>query len=239
MYNPMLTNEEREAINADRWFKSLSPSLRHDILRYAKVKRFRDGEQIATRSETGKEWIACARGAVRISSTSPAGKQVTLIYVEPGVWFGAMAMFDDNKRSHDSHAHGECTVICVSQADFRKILAQHVELYEALLRLQARRRRHLYRRVEDLSNLSLRTRLAAQLIRLARSFGKPDPSNAQEMRIGLKLLQQELAQLLGASRQRVNLELKSMEREESIRIESGSLIVRNEDALLRIVEAAH
>ena len=59
------------------------------------------------------------------------------------------------------------------------------------------------------------------------------------MRIGLQLAQEELAQLLGASRQRVNQELKSMEREQSIRIEAGGLVIRDRDALLRIVDADH
>ncbi|MDT4886821.1 Crp-like helix-turn-helix domain protein [compost metagenome] len=57
------------------------------------------------------------------------------------------------------------------------------------------------------------------------------------MRIGLQLAQEELAQLLGASRQRVNQELKSMEREGAIRIEQGGLVVRNRDMLMRIAEA--
>ena len=52
-----------------------------------------------------------------------------------------------------------------------------------------------------------------------------------------QLAQEELAQLLGASRQRVNQELKSMEREEVIRIEPGGLVVRNRDALMHIIEA--
>jgi DNA-binding GntR family transcriptional regulator len=56
------------------------------------------------------------------------------------------------------------------------------------------------------------------------------------MRISLQLAQEELAQLLGASRQRVNQELKAMEREEMIRIEPGGLVVRNRDALMRITE---
>jgi CRP/FNR family cyclic AMP-dependent transcriptional regulator len=57
------------------------------------------------------------------------------------------------------------------------------------------------------------------------------------MRIGLQLAQEELAQLLGASRQRVNQELKAMEREGAIRIEPAGLMVRNRDALLRISES--
>jgi CRP-like cAMP-binding protein len=108
-----------------------------------------------------------------------------------------------------------------------------VELYEAMLRLQARRIRQLYGLVEDLNTLPLRARLAKQLLHLARSYGVPSLSDSDEIRIGLQLAQEELAQLLGASRQRVNQELKAMEREEVIRIEPG-LVVRDRDALLRM-----
>ena len=239
MDNPILTLEEREAIDSGRWFSTLSPSLRHDILRCAYVKRFRDSELIAARGDPPEDWIACAKGAVRVSSTSISGKQVTLTYVEPGIWFGDVAIFDGDRRTHDAYAHGDCTILCVAKADFQKILATHVELYEAMLRLHARRIRQLYGLVEDLNTLPLRARLAKQLIHLVRSYGVASLSNAKEMRIGLHLAQEELAQLLGASRQRVNQELKSMEREQSIRIEPGGLIVRDRDALMRIVEADH
>ncbi len=239
MDNPILTIEEREAINSGRWFGSLSPSLRHDILRCAYVRRFRDGDLIAARGDPPEEWLACAKGAVRVSSTSISGKQVTLTYVEPGIWFGDVAIFDGDRRTHDAYAHGECTTLCVSKADFKKILSNHVELYEAMLRLHARRIRQLFGLVEDLNTLPLRARLAKQLIHLVRSYGVASLSNASEMRIGLQLAQEELAQLLGASRQRVNQELKSMEREEIIRIEPGGLVMRDRNALMRIIDADH
>jgi CRP/FNR family transcriptional regulator, cyclic AMP receptor protein len=237
MIDPILTLDEREAINTGRWFSTLSPSLRHDILRCAYVKRYSDGELIAARGEPPEEWVACARGAVRVSSTSISGKQITLTYVEPGIWFGDVAIFDGDRRTHDAYAHGDTTILCVAKADFRKILATHVELYEAMIRLQARRIRQLFGLVEDLNTLPLRARLAKQLIHLVRSYGVPSLSNASEMRISLQLAQEELAQLLGASRQRVNQELKSMEREDAIRIEPGGLVVRNRDALMRIIDA--
>ena len=78
MDDPILTIEERSAINAGIWFSSLSPSLRHDILRCAYVKRYRDGDLIAARGDTPQEWMACAKGAVRVSSTSVTGKQIIL-----------------------------------------------------------------------------------------------------------------------------------------------------------------
>jgi CRP/FNR family transcriptional regulator, cyclic AMP receptor protein len=158
-------------------------------------------------------------------------------YIEPGIWFGDVAIFDGDRRTHDAYAHGETVLLCVARGDFQKILANHIELYEALMRLQARRIRQLFGLVEDLNTLPLRARLAKQLLHLARSYGVPTLADGSEVRIGLQLAQEELAQLLGASRQRVNQELKSMEREDIIRIEPGGLVVRSRDALARIAEA--
>ena len=237
MDDPILTMEEREAINTGRWFSSLSPSLRHDILRCAFVKRFQDGDLICARGEPPEQWIACAKGAVRVSSTTLTGKQITLTYVEPGIWFGDVAIFDGDRRTHDAYAHGATTIINVARADFQKILAQHPELYEALLKLQARRIRLLFGQVEDLNTLPLRARLAKQIGHLIRSYGVPSLSSHDEWRITLQLAQEELAQLLGASRQRVNQELKTMEREGVIRVEPGGLVVCDRYALQRISEA--
>ena len=181
--------------------------------------------------------MACAKGAIRVSSTSFTGRQVTLAYIEPGVWVGDMALFDGDTRTHDAYAHGETTLLCVSQADFQKILQQHVELYDALLRLQAQRLRQLYGLVEDLNTLPLRARLAKQLLHLARSYGVTNLAGDGEIRISLQLAQEELAQLLGASRQRVNQELKTLERENTIRIEPTGLVVRDRPALRAIVDA--
>ena len=239
MDDPILTIEEREAINSGRWFSSLSPSLRHDILRCAYVKRYKDSALICARGDPPEEWVACAKGAVRVSSTSISGKQITLTYIEPGIWFGDVALFDGDRRTHDAYAHGDTTILCVARADFHKILATHVELYDAILLLHARRIRQLYGLVEDLNTLPLRARLAKQLLHLVRSYGIPSLSDGDEVRIGLQLAQEELAQLLGASRQRVNQELKAMEREDTIRIEPGGLVVRNRKALLRITETDH
>ena len=237
MHEPILTNQEREAINAGRWFGRLSPSLRHDILRSAYVKRYKDGALICARGDMPEAWMACAKGAIRVSSTSFTGRQVTLAYIEPGVWVGDMALFDGDTRTHDAYAHGETTLLCVSQADFQKILQQHIELYDALLRLQAQRLRQLYGLVEDLNTLPLRARLAKQLLHLARSYGVTNLAGDGEIRISLQLAQEELAQLLGASRQRVNQELKTLEREGSIRIEPTGLVVRDRPALRAIVDA--
>ena len=120
--------------------------------------------------------------------------------------------------------------------DASESLATSATHDDALLRLQARRIRQLFGLVEDLNTLPLRARLAKQLTHLVRSYGVPSLSDGNEMRIGLQLAQEEVAQLLGASRQRVNQELKTLEREGVIRIEPGGLVVRDRQALVRISE---
>ena len=87
------------------------------------------------------------------------------------------------------------------------------------------------------NTLPLRARLAKQLGHLVRSYGVPSLSSDDEWRITLQLAQEELAQLLGASRQRVNQELKTMEREGIIRIESAGLVVCDRQALIAIGQA--
>jgi len=233
MDSVLLTLEERSNIESGSWFSKLSPPLRDDILGRAVVRRLTDGAMLSARGAPAEDWVGVARGAVRVSSVSLAGKPVTLTYVEPGTWFGDIALFDGMPRTHDANAHGETTLLSVRKADFKALLAAHVELYEALLRLNCRRLRLLFDAVEDLATRPLGSRLAKQILLLARSYGV---AQGDEIRIGLQLAQEDLAQLLGASRQRVNQELKGFEREGAVRVEPTRLVVLSRQKLLAIAE---
>ena len=233
MTHPVLTIDERSNIETGSWFSKLSLPLREAILSRSIVRRLADGALMGTRGSPADEWCGVAKGSVRVSSVSLSGKQVSLTYVEPGVWFGDIALFDGLPRTHDANAHGETTLLVVRKPDFREILAQHTELYEALLRLNCRRLRLMFDVVEDLNTRPLAARLAKQILLLARSYGVPQ---GEEIRIGLQLAQEDLAQLLGASRQRVNQELKGFERDGAVRIEPTRLVVLSKEKLLAIAE---
>ena len=202
MNTPLLTIEERQNVDSGPWFSKLSPPLRHDILSRAVVRRYPDAQVLAARGAEAAEWICVARGAVRVSSVSLTGKQVTLTYVEPGTWFGDTSLFDGLPRTHDADTHGETTLLSVSKGDFRDLLSRHVELYDALLRLNCRRLRLMYDQFEDLNTRPLQARLAKQLLLLAKSYGV---TRGEEVRIGLQLAQEDLAQLLGADRKSTRL----------------------------------
>jgi CRP-like cAMP-binding protein len=232
MNSSVLTISERNNIDTGPWFSKLSAPLRSDILARASVRRLSDGALMSVRGEPAEEWVGVARGAVRVSSVSLSGKQITLTYVEPGTWFGDISLFDGLPRTHDASAHGETTLLVVRKPDFKDLLARHSELYDALLRLNCRRLRLMFDVVEDLNTRPLASRLAKQILLLARSYGVPQ--GEEEIRIGLQLAQEDLAQLLGASRQRVNQELKGFEREGAVRVEPTRLVLLSKEKLLAI-----
>ena len=231
MNTPVLTIEERTNIESGSWFSKLSLPLRQDILSRAVVRRIDDGALLSSRGSAAEEWVGVAKGAVRVSLVSLSGKQITLTYAEPGTWFGDIALFDGLPRTHDAHAHGATTLLGVGKSNFKALLSSHVELYDALLRLNCRRLRLLFDTVEDLNTKPLASRLAKQLLLLARSYGVAE---GEEIRIGLQLAQEDLAQMLGASRQRVNQELKGFERQGALRVEPARLVVLDKDKLLAI-----
>jgi CRP-like cAMP-binding protein len=233
MNTSVLTIAELANIESGSWFSKLSQGLREAILSRASVRRLQDGVMLAARGAPADQWCGVASGAVRVSSVSLSGKQVTLTYVEPGTWFGDIALFDGLPRTHDANAHGETTLLVVHKPDFKELLSQHSELYEALLRLNCRRLRLLFDVVEDLNTRPLSSRLARQILLLARSYGV---AQGEEIRIGLQLAQEDLAQLLGASRQRVNQELKAFERDGAVRIEPTRLVVLSKDKLLAVAD---
>jgi len=231
MNTPVLTMPERHNIESGSWFSKLSLPLRNDILSRSSVRRLADGAMLSARGQPADEWCGVAKGAVRVSSVSLSGKEITLTYVEPGVWFGDISLFDGLPRTHDANAHGATTLLVVRKPDFKELLAKHVELYDALLRLNCRRLRLMFDVVEDLNTRPLAARLAKQIVLLARSYGVHD---GEEIRIGLQLAQEDLAQMLGASRQRVNQELKGFERDGAVRIEPTRLVVLSKEKLLAI-----
>lgn len=169
---PLLSLPEREAINRGRWFAALTPSLRHDIFRLGRVTRYAHGEVIVEQGELAQDWFSCASGAIRFRRTTPSGKQVTLAYVEPGIWVGEAEVLHRGPNTYDAHAHGPTTVLSVAEGVFRQLLREHPEFGEALLTLQARRMRYLYWMMEDMATLPLRARLAKQLLHVLRRFGE-------------------------------------------------------------------
>ena len=121
-------------------------------------------------------------------------------------------------------------MIGIAREKLRAVLRDHPGLYEPLLALQALRVRQLLSLVGDLNRLSLRARLARHLAHLMRQHGTAC-AGSREVRLAIRLRQDQLAELLGCSRQRVNEQLAQITREQVIRREAGCLVIRDPQRL--------
>ncbi len=237
MHAPTLSSDERLAIGQNRWFSTLSPSLRHDILRQARAWRLPGGGLIAERGEAPQDWMAVAKGEVRISSIPHGTQRQTLSYMGPGRWFGDVALCDGGPNTHDAHAHGDTTLLCVPALAFQGLLQTHPELALALARLHAHQLREVFARLEDLRTLALKQRLAKLLLRIHRARSTADDVGGMpEVHLELDRGQDDLASWLGASRQRTNQELKALERDNVIRIERRGLVIRDRGGLRQLLD---
>jgi CRP-like cAMP-binding protein len=230
-----VTPRHREAISRSRWFAALPPLVRHELLRAMVARRYRGGDAIFTQGEEARDWLACASGCVRLAQEL-GGRPSTLALVGPGRWFGDAPLAHAPPRGQDAWAHGETVVLAVGRESLRAILVAHPALYEALLGLQALRMRQLVSLVGDLNRLTLRARLAKHLAHLMRHHGTAS-DGSREVRLAIRLRQDQLAELLGCSRQRVNEQLAQITREELIRREAGCLVIRDPRRLEQLAAA--
>ena len=235
---PLLTAKERDAVGRNPWFATLSSSLRHDILRLGRVTRHAHGEAIVEQGQPICGWFTCTSGALRFRRTTPAGKQVTLAYVEPGVWVGEAEVLYGRPCTYEAHAHGPATLLSVPEMALRSLLQEHPTFGEALLTLQAWSMRTLYTLMEDMATMPLRARLAKQLLQLLERFGSRHAHLHSGRFLGLSLTQDELAGLLGGSRQRVNVELKWLERQGLISVRSRGIDIHDAEGLQTLVDQA-
>jgi CRP/FNR family cyclic AMP-dependent transcriptional regulator len=226
--NAKLGAAEEQAVRGEAWFASLAPELQHAILARATVRRLRAGVVLTRGAGSADAWFGVAAGAVRLSTALASGKQVSFQLVEPGGWFGDIPLIDGMGQPCDAETCADSTILVLRKDDLQQLLARHPDLGLALARLNCRRARTMMGLFADAVSLPLESRLARQLLQLARRFGQRE---AGGLRIALKLSQQDVADLLGASRQRVNAGLKKLERSGVLRVAAGRWEVRDLEAL--------
>jgi CRP-like cAMP-binding protein len=203
-----LRDEEFNALQAGRWFADLPDGLRNAILARARVHRVVGGTRITQRGDAAGNWVGVARGAVRLGTALSDGRVFTLDFMSPGQWFGDIALVDNRAEDLDMVAHVPSTLLIVAKQDMHELMELSVEFRDALLQLNCQRLRRMYKRCEERHALSLPQRLARQVLRLSRHFGR---ATTNGLRIDLAVSQGDLASMVGGSRQRVNRALRQMQ----------------------------
>lgn len=222
---PLLTGREREAVQQSRWFAALPLLLRHDLLRRCTVRRYRRGEAVRADASGRVQLDAVACGAVAVSGCNLDA--AAFDYLPAGTWLVDPGSLARGERTQRAVAHAHTTIVSVNAADLAAVMAVHEGLANCLLSLSHERLIEQRVILDELSSLGLQARLASWLRRLCARFGEDHPRG---VRIALDLKQDELAALVRASRARVNLHLKAMERSGIVAVERR-LVVTDPKAL--------
>ncbi len=167
----------------------------------AKRRTFRAGEVIFHRDDPGQVLYIIKDGKVKICIISPDGQEVSLAVLGKGEYFGEFALLDGLPRSTDAVALEKVECYTLQRSDFHNAILKNPKIAILVMEALIKRLRNTDQMVEDLIFLDVYGRVAKKLLELADAHGvKVDDG----VRIDVRLTQQELASMVGASRESVN-----------------------------------
>jgi CRP/FNR family transcriptional regulator, cyclic AMP receptor protein len=199
----------------------------------AASKTYKAGEYVFLKGDPGTAMMAVLSGRVRICSNSAEGREVVLNVISAGEVFGEIAMIDGGERTADAFAMEPTELLVLNRRDFMPVLARNPDVCIKLLELLCRRLRWTSEQMEDISLLDLRSRLAKRLIYLADHHGEPAEYGDRKT---VRISQQLLANMIGASREAVNIQLAAWKEEGVISSRRGWITILDRDRLDQVVE---
>lgn len=191
-------------------------------------RTFRKNEVVFHEGDQGTSLFVVERGEVKIVLRSAEGKEAILGFRAAGDFFGEMALLDGEPRSANVIATEPCEVLILRRDDFLRFIAEHPNVAVGLLAILSQRLRSTTRLVHDASFLNIRARVVRAILDLASLRGILGVDG--EISIP-RLTQEDLAQMVGATRESVNKWLKYYERLSVLTLTRGRVIVKRPQRL--------
>lgn len=196
-----------------------------DVARLAAIahpKRFPKDHLLFERGDEGSEFLIVTHGRLKLILLNEDGRELTLTILGPYQSFGEISLLDDAPRSASAVALSELAVLSISKRDFRALLDSSPRVSLGLLKAMSRRLRDLTEDTAGLIFLDVYQRVARKILALMASIGL---ETARGREIPQRLTHQELANLVGATRETVTKVLNDLESRGIIRIEKKQVIV--------------
>jgi CRP/FNR family transcriptional regulator len=184
--------------------------------------RLARGQILFNEGEVGDRLYVVLEGKIKLTRTSPDGRENLLSVLGPSEMFGELSLFDPRPRTASAIAVTECRLAGLGHDDLRPWLTGHPEVAVQLLRALAQRLRKTNDVMADLVFTDVPGRVAKALLDLAERFGQPSDTG---LHVHHDLTQEELAQLVGASRETVNKALADFAARNWLRIEARAVVI--------------
>ncbi|KAA1425111.1 Crp/Fnr family transcriptional regulator [Mumia zhuanghuii] len=190
--------------------------------------RLRRGDVLFHEGDEGDQLYIVADGKIKLGRSSADGRENLLAILGPGQMFGELSLFDPGPRSATATAVTDSELTSLSHDDLTKWLNDHPNVSRALLGQLASRLRRTNDVVADLVFSDVPGRVAKALIDLSQRFGRKADDG---IHVHHDLTQEELAQLVGASRETVNKALADFAMRGWLRLEPRSVVIIEPDRL--------
>jgi CRP/FNR family transcriptional regulator len=212
-------------------FATLSDSEFNSLQSVFLIRCFRKNQVIFMEEDSGKYMYIVLAGKLKVTKTTPGGKETVLAIHQPGDFFGEMTLLDGKTAPATVSAMEDCRIATVSGGDFRKYLMRNEKVVEQIIQVLCSRLRQVWSQIQSLSYSTADARIRGTLLQLSRKHGVPD---ARGIIIDLKITHQELAGMVGTSRETVTRTLARLQRDRIIQIDGRRIIVLNPRALLPV-----
>ena len=203
-------------------FRDASPAVLDGLVKFATVRHFQPNDEIFAKGDPGNALCGVLMGRVCIYTVSAEGVEAILNILEPGEMFAEIALLDGGPRTASARTMTAVDLLQIHRNHFVPFLHDHPQLGVSIMAVLCGRIRMNVEFIEDAVFLHLPARLAKRLLSLAEVHGKPAPRG---VRIGFKLSQQDLAHMIGVTRERVNRELGLWRDQGLIAVEDGVIVV--------------
>jgi len=212
-------------------FDALPREALDDIVARASERHLRRGQTIFLKGDEGSYMAAVLRGRMRISATSPEGREITLNLIDAGEVFGEMALLDGKPRSADATAIEETHLMMVERRDFLPHLMSNHTLALRLIDVLCERLRETSETLGNFAMLDLPGRLARRLLTLAAEYGHFVDG---QIRLNIRLSHTDLGRFVGCSRETVNKQMRAWEEAGVVARAASRIALVRPDVLRRV-----
>ncbi len=216
-------------------FERLSPEQLRRLESRARVRSFPKNSPIYLPADAADGVFVLAEGRIKLCSITPEGKQAILAFIDAGELFGELALLERGQRDEYAEAVAASTIVWLPADEIQSLMEESASLSLGVTKLIGLRRKRIERRLKSLLFRSNRERLIHLLLELIDQYGKQE---ADGVLISVKLSHQDLANIIGSTRETVTVLLGELQLERLLKMSRQRIVVRAPQRLVQELEGA-
>jgi CRP-like cAMP-binding protein len=198
-----------------RVFEQLQADTLARLEAVSTTKTFAKKSPIYLPADTSQTVFLLVKGLAKICHLTPDGKQSILAFIEPGELFGELVIFGEGQRDEYAEAVEVTTVVRIPGQAMQDALGRSPAFTMGITKMIGLRRQRIERRLKNLLFLSNRDKLVHLLLELSEQYGRKSPNGID---LGIKLSHQDLANVIGSTRETVTVVLGELQSEGLIQV---------------------